>query len=92
MDRSRLRIGKIGESLAVSHLKARGCKILAQNYRAGPRGNRSHRQGWTIYRLCRGENTEKSQIWGATSRRNSAKTEANFQDSLGVSTIKKPLG
>lgn len=35
MARSRLSIGKIGESLAVAHLKARGCKILAQNYRAG---------------------------------------------------------
>lgn len=34
MDRSRVDIGKIGESLAVAHLKARGCKILAQNYRA----------------------------------------------------------
>ena len=35
MDRSRLSIGKIGESLAVAHLEARGCRILAQNYRAG---------------------------------------------------------
>ena len=35
MDRSRLDIGKIGESLAVAHLRKRGCKILAQNYRAG---------------------------------------------------------
>ena len=35
MDRSRLSIGKIGESLAVAHFKARGCRILAQNYRAG---------------------------------------------------------
>ena len=35
MDRSRLDIAEIGESLAVAHLKARGCKILAQNYRAG---------------------------------------------------------
>ena len=34
MDRSRLNIAKIGESLAVKHLKARGCEILAQNYRA----------------------------------------------------------
>lgn len=34
MDRSRLDISKIGESLAVKHLKARGCKILARNYRA----------------------------------------------------------
>ena len=34
MDRSRLNIAKIGESLALKHLKARGCKILAQNYRA----------------------------------------------------------
>lgn len=34
MDRSRLNIAKIGESLAAEHLKARGCKILAQNYRA----------------------------------------------------------
>ena len=34
MDRSRLNIAKIGESLAAKHLKARGCKILAQNYRA----------------------------------------------------------
>lgn len=34
MDRSRLNIAKIGESLAATHLKARGCKILAQNYRA----------------------------------------------------------
>ena len=34
MDRSRLNIAKIGESLAVKHLKARGYKILAQNYRA----------------------------------------------------------
>jgi len=33
MDRSRLNIAKIGESLAVEHLKARGCEILAQNYR-----------------------------------------------------------
>ncbi|RKU33518.1 YraN family protein [Candidatus Poribacteria bacterium] len=35
MDRSRLSIGKIGESLAIAHFKARGCKILAQNYRVG---------------------------------------------------------
>lgn len=35
MDRSRLSIGKIGESLAVTHLEARGCRILARNYRAG---------------------------------------------------------
>ena len=34
MESSRLNIAKIGESLAVAHLKARGCKILAQNYRA----------------------------------------------------------
>ena len=34
MERSRLNIAKIGESLAVKHLKARGCEILAQNYRA----------------------------------------------------------
>ena len=34
MDRSRLKVAKIGEALAVKHLKARGCKILAQNYRA----------------------------------------------------------
>ena len=34
MDRSRLDVAKIGESLAVKHLKARGCKILARNYRA----------------------------------------------------------
>ena len=34
MDRSRLNIAKIGESLASEHLKARGCKILVQNYRA----------------------------------------------------------
>lgn len=34
MDRSRLNIAKIGESYAVTHLKARGYKILAQNYRA----------------------------------------------------------
>jgi putative endonuclease len=34
MDHSRLNIAKIGESLAVAHLKARGCEILAQNYRA----------------------------------------------------------
>ena len=34
MDRSRVDIARIGESLAVQHLKARGCKILARNYRA----------------------------------------------------------
>ena len=34
MDRSRLNIAKLGESLAVKHLKALGCEILAQNYRA----------------------------------------------------------
>ena len=34
MDRSRLNIAKIGESLAVKHLKARGCEILERNYRA----------------------------------------------------------
>ena len=34
MDRSRLKVAKIGEALAMKHLKARGCKILAQNYRA----------------------------------------------------------
>ena len=34
MNSSRLNIAKIGESLAVEHLKARGCKILARNYRA----------------------------------------------------------
>ena len=34
MDRSRLKVAKIGESLAVKHLKARGYRILAQNYRA----------------------------------------------------------
>ena len=33
MDRSRLNIAKIGETLAAQHLKARGCEILAQNYR-----------------------------------------------------------
>ena len=34
MDHSRLKVAKIGEALAVKHLKARGCAILAQNYRA----------------------------------------------------------
>ena len=34
MDRSRLDIAKMGEALAVAHLKARGYEILAQNYRA----------------------------------------------------------
>ena len=34
MNHSRLNIAKIGESLAAEHLKARGCKILAKNYRA----------------------------------------------------------
>ena len=34
MDRSRLNIAKIGESLAAEHLKAHGCEILEQNYRA----------------------------------------------------------
>ena len=34
MDHSRLSVAKIGESLAVKHLKARGCEILARNYRA----------------------------------------------------------
>lgn len=34
MDHSRLNVAKIGESLAVKHLKARGYRILAQNYRA----------------------------------------------------------
>ena len=34
MDRSRLNVAKIGESLAERHLKARGYRILAQNYRA----------------------------------------------------------
>ncbi len=34
MDRSRVDIAKMGEVLAVKHLRARGCKILAQNYRA----------------------------------------------------------
>ena len=34
MDRSHLDIAKTGEALAVAHLKARGYKILAQNYRA----------------------------------------------------------
>ena len=34
MDRSRVDIARIGELLAVQHLKARGCKILARNYRA----------------------------------------------------------
>ena len=33
MDRSRLNIAKIGETLAAQHLKARGYEILAQNYR-----------------------------------------------------------
>lgn len=34
MDHSRRNIAKIGEALAAKHLKARGCKILAPNYRA----------------------------------------------------------
>ena len=34
MDHSRLNVAKIGESLALRHLKARGYRILAQNYRA----------------------------------------------------------
>ena len=34
MDHSRLNIAKIGESLAVKHLKACGYRILVQNYRA----------------------------------------------------------
>ena len=34
MDHSRLNVAKIGESLALKHLKARGYRILAQNYRA----------------------------------------------------------
>lgn len=34
MTRSRLNVAKIGEALAVKHLKARGYRILAQNYRA----------------------------------------------------------
>ena len=34
MDRSRLNIAETGEALAVAHLRTRGYKILAQNYRA----------------------------------------------------------
>ncbi len=34
MDHSRLSIAKTGESFAATHLKTRGYKILAQNYRA----------------------------------------------------------
>lgn len=34
MDCSRLNIAKIGEAFAMKHLKARGCEILARNYRA----------------------------------------------------------
>ena len=34
MDHSRLNIAKTGESLAAKHLKARGYRILEQNYRA----------------------------------------------------------
>ena len=35
MDRSRLNIAKTGELFAAAHLKARGYKILVQNYRSG---------------------------------------------------------
>lgn len=34
MDRSRLNIAKLGESLAVEYLRTCGCEILARNYRA----------------------------------------------------------
>ena len=34
MEHSRVNVAKTGESLAVAHLKARGYKILARNYRA----------------------------------------------------------
>lgn len=34
MTRSRLKVAKIGEALALKHLKARGYRILVQNYRA----------------------------------------------------------
>ena len=34
MEHSRVNVAKAGESLAVGHLKGRGYKILAQNYRA----------------------------------------------------------
>ena len=34
MDGSHLNVAKIGESLAAAHFKARGCEILARNYRA----------------------------------------------------------
>ena len=34
MDRSRLNIAKLGESLAVEYIRTRGCEILARNYRA----------------------------------------------------------
>ena len=34
MEDSRANVAKIGETLAVEHLKARGCEILERNYRA----------------------------------------------------------
>ena len=33
MSDSRIKVGKIGESLAIEHFKARGYEIRAQNYR-----------------------------------------------------------
>ena len=33
MSQSRIRVGKIGEALAIDHFKARGYKIREQNYR-----------------------------------------------------------
>ena len=92
MDRSRLNVAKIGESLAAKHLKARGYRILAQNYRARRGEIDLIARDGGIYRFCGGKNTTESQIWVAPSGGNATKTATNLQGCFGVPAIPEPLG
>ena len=91
MDRSRLNIAKIGESLALKHLKARGCKILAQNYRA--------RRGEIDLIVQDGEFTVFVEVKTRRSLRfglpqaavTLAETATNLQGCFGISASPKPL-
>ena len=91
MDRSHMSIAKIGESLAVAHFKACGCKILAQNYRAG-RGEIDLIVKDGQFIVFVEVKTRRSLKFGVPQAAVTKQKQRQISRSLGVSTSKKPLG